>query len=231
MKFLISAAILLLSFNEFSLAQTDGSVAKKDPQADQYFGVQINDLVRQVFNFSSTTNAVTNPYLLTYSINSKTSGVGFRTGVGYNYTSTSSNDGINAVNTKLNDLSFRAGIDKIIKLTGKWTAGVGIDLVLNMNDDHTTDVVNSTFGGQNTDTKTNTTTYGLGPMGWLRYNITPRILVGTEASFYFITGQQKQTISVTDPNNPGFSVPTTTTNMISQGTINTPVVLFLMVKF
>jgi len=228
----IPAVVLVVLFPCMLFAQNDAQPVKKEPAFDQYFGVQINDLVRQVLNFSNTTTTGTvNPYILNYSINSKATGIGMRAGLGYNYTSTSSDDGINNTVTKLNDLSFRIGIDKIIKISQKWVAGYGLDVVLNINDDHTTDNVNSSFGGQSTDTKTNITTYGMGPMAWLRYHLTNRILVGTEASFYYITGNQKQTTNVFDPNNPGFSVPTTTSDNIGQGTISDPVVLYLVIKF
>ena len=233
MKPLIFAALLMAGGYTASYAQTDAKPAvKKEATVDQFFAVQINQLIRQVFNFSnSTTTGAVNPYLLSYSVNSKATGWGLRVGVGYNYASSSSNDGITSTDTKLNDLSFRMGADKIIQLSGKWSAGIGIDAVMNVNDDHTVNNVNSNFGGQSTDTKTTISSYGGGPMGWLRYHLTPRIMVGTEASFYYVTGSQKQTITIIDPFGGGANPPTTTSNKISQGTITEPVVIYLIVKF
>jgi hypothetical protein len=68
-------------------------------------------------------------------------------------------------------------------------------------------------------------------MAWLRYHITSKILLGTETSFYYLTGEQKQTITITDPFGGGSSFPTTTSNKVSQGNISAPVVFYLTVKF
>ena len=155
MKKILLATLLLAGGTQFVYAQNEAPVEKKAPVVDQYFGVQVNQLVRQVLNFSNTSSTNTiNPYLLNYSINSKNTGWGARLGVGYNYSSTSSNDGITSTDIKLNDLAFRIGLDKVVKISDNWDAGFGLDFVGNMNDDHTVNVVNSSFGGQNTDTKT-----------------------------------------------------------------------------
>ncbi len=219
-------------------AQTSdpASTGAKEKMVDQYIGVQLNGLIRQVFNFNNSTSSTNvNPYLLTYTINSKKTGWGIRAGVGYNYnSSTSSNDGgISTTDSKINDLQARLGVDKLFKLSDKWSAGAGLDLVYNTNNDHTINTENASFGngGIVTDTKTVSSTYGGGPMAWLRYNISQKILVGTEASFYYVTGNTKSTISISDPNNfnPA-NVPTVTSGNIGQGTFNSPVVFYLVVK-
>ena len=237
MKKMIFTAMLIAGGAQASFAQTEANTVK-EKMADQYLGVQVNSLIRQVFNFNNTTtSSVVNPYLLNYSINSRKSGWGGRIGIGYNYNSSSSNDGITSTDTKLNDLSARIGVEKAFKLSGRWSAGAGLDFVYNTNDDHTVNNINSNFGGQNTDTKTTISSYGGGPMAWLRYNITDKIVVGTEASFYYTTGNQKQTISITDPNNGfpggggGFPQTSNTSNKVSLGVFNSPVVFFLSVKF
>ena len=233
------AVILFLGCLQNSFAQTDdasASAGKHEKQCDQYIGVQLNGLIRQVFNFnSSTTSTVVNPYLLTYNINSRKTGWGLRAGIGYNYNSTSSDDGITATTTKVNDLQVRIGIEKAFTLSDKWSAGAGLDGVYNNNNDNTTNMVRS-GDTVTTTTKTVGSSYGGGPMAWLRYNITPRILIGTEASFYYVTGKTKNTVDVTDVpfggGGGGITTTETTSNpKVSQGVFSSPVVFYISVKF
>jgi len=236
MKKIMLSAILLTGCLQISFAQTDATTTH-EKTVDQYIGVQINELIQQIFNFSSgnASTVANNPYLLNYSINSHKTGWGARIGIGYNYNSSSTDDGITSTTTKLNDMELRVGVEKRFNISKKWSAGAGLDFVYNSNDDHTVNVINSTFGGENTDTKTNISSSGGGPMGWLRYHLTDKILIGTEASFYYTSGNEKQTIIVSDPNTGGgFPNPPTTTNTsnkVGLGTFSSPVVFFLSVKF
>jgi hypothetical protein len=229
--------ILVAGCTLHSFAQTDATNGKSEQSYDQTVGVQLNDLIKQVLNFNNSTSTTpVNPYLLTYSINSHKTGWGLRFGVGYNYSSTSSDDGITAASTQLNDLALRLGIEKSFKLSDKWSAGVGIDAIFNSNNDVTSTTVES---GDTTTTATKTVifSYGGGPMAWLRYHVTDKILIGTEASFYYETGTQNNTVDVTTTSSfgGGGSVTTTTETdskpTVSQGTFTSPVVFFIMVKF
>jgi len=237
MKKITLGTLLLIGCSHFSMAQTETMPPseKKEKMVDQFIGVQVNDLLRQVFNFNGSTSPLnTNPYLLTYSINSRTKGWGLRAGIGYNYSSTSSNDGITSVTNNLNDLSARVGIEKACELSGKWTAGFGLDLVYTSNDDHTVSTVSSNItpgitpftGNDVTDTKTTSHSMGGGPQGWVRYSISKRILIGTESSFYYTTGDQQQTITI-----DGFTTSSPSSNGTKHGTFNTPIAVFLHVKF
>lgn len=218
-------------------AQTDAPSVKKDPVVDQYIGVQMNQLIRQVFNFNnSTSTANVSPYLLTYNINSKKTGLGIRAGIGYNYLSTSSDDGITATTSKLNDLQVRVGVDRAFRLSDRWSAGAGIDFIYNNNNDNTSSTINSS-DTVTTVTKTASSSYGGGPMGWLRFHVTEHVLIGTEASFYYVTGKQTVTTDVTDApfGGGGFGGTTTTETVskptISQGTFSLPVAFYLIVRF
>ncbi len=195
MKRSLLVVILVAGCLGNTFAQNDATPTTKEKTTDQYIGVQLNDLVRQVFNFSSST-LPTYPYLLTYSIDSRKTGWGIRAGVGYTYSSNSTDDGITRTDTKLNDLEFRLGVEKAFRLSEKWSAGAGLDLLFNSNDDNTTTEVHS-FDTTTTATKSTLNSYGGGPVGWLRYNVTSKILIGTEASFYYTTGTEKQTVDIT----------------------------------
>jgi len=239
MKKITLSAILLAGCALHCYAQsipiTDTSTKKKVKKFDHYIGVQMNELISEVLNFNNTSSTTTpinnNPYLLTYSMNSRKSGWGFRVGLGYNYNQSSTNNGIDATTTTINDLQLRVGVDKAFAISRKWSAGVGIDFVMNDNSDHTTDSSNG--GGINpgnlgtvTETKTTVMSYGGGPMGWLRYHLTDRILIGTETSFYYVTGNTKQVLTF-----DGVQSTPNTSDKLTQGTLNVPVAFFLIVKF
>ncbi len=236
MKKSLFTAFLFVGCLQTSFAQDDPKGANDTgyQHVDQYVGVQLNGLIRQVFNFnSSTASTIVNPYLLTYNINFK-SGFGLRLGAGYS--STSSDDGITATSTKLNDMQLRLGVEKLVNLSQRWTAGGGVDLVFNNNNDNTSNTVHS-FDTTTTATKTTITSYGGGPMAWIRYHITKRVLIGTEASFYYVTGNQVNTIDITTTQSNGLGAITTVTKetvskpSVSQGTFSSPLVFYLIVKF
>jgi hypothetical protein len=215
-------------------SQTDNvtETMPKEKVVDNFVGVQMNQLIRQVLNFSSASSTVSNPYLLTYNLRFHKSGWGLRFGAGYNYTSNTTDDGTTKTISKLNDMSFRLGVEKSFILAKRWTAGAGIDITYANNDDRTTTTVRSSFDSSTTDTHTLTPTYGGGVMGWLRYAVAKNVYVGTETSFYYTSGTQKQDVSITN-NNFGFPVTTTThnSNDISQGNISVPVVFYLILRF
>src|SRR5437868_2049011 len=108
MKKLIVAVILLTGCYGAAFAQTEMTASKKDKKTDMYIGVQVNGLIRQIFNFNnSTTNTNTNPYLVTYSVNSRRTGWGFRFGAGYNYSAFTTDDGITKTDNNINDVQVR----------------------------------------------------------------------------------------------------------------------------
>ena len=213
-------------------AQADSITTKKEKLFDHSIGIQVNDLIRQVFNFNNTsTNTNTNPFLLTYTINTTKTGWGIRIGTGYNYNSATTNDGINKKTTDINDLQLRLGIEKSFKLAGNWSAGAGIDGVYNTNNDNTKALTIS-FDTITVNTKTVLSTYGGGAMAWLRYNFTKNILIGTEANFYYLTGYQTITTTTKYSSSPTYNpTPDKNDNKISNGTISLPIVFYAIVKF
>jgi len=241
MKKLTLLAVTLFISCSFSFAQTDSTIVRTLTQHryEQYVGVQMNLLVQQVLNFNNssttTSNTNNNPYLLVYSINSVKSGWGLRLGVGFNSNTATTNDGITATHNDITDMHYRLGIEKAFRLSPKWSAGVGLDGLYNSNNDNTTSTISST-DTTTTLTKTKIYSYGGGAMGWLRYHVTKRVLIGTESSFYYTTGKEKQTIAITSRNNQLFTRPVTTnttatSNNTSQGQFSVPVTLYLIVKF
>jgi len=229
------AALLFTAPAMHAFAQQSTDSGIKPAKYEHHIGVQMNELIRQVFNFNNSSSTNNNPYLLMYSVNSVKTGWGLRLGLGYTYKSFTDDDGITRKESNLNDLRLRLGVEKAFRLSAKWTAGAGVDGVFATDDDKTTSVIRS-FDSSTTVTKTNISSYGGGAMAWLRYNITPRVLIGTETSFYYSTGNQKQTISITqrDFGTPGQPFETTTSkidNNNSQGIFSVPVAFYLIVRF
>ncbi len=200
-------------------------------------GVQANELIRQVFNFNNTNtqNGINNPYLLVYSLNLANSGWGIRTGVGYTYRTFTDDDGITRRETDLNVLNVRFGLEKAFQLTPKWSTGIGIDGVMN-NDNNETKSTTRGFDTTVTVTTSNISSVGGGAMGWVRYNINERVQIGTEASFYYVTGDQKQEISITTRTNIGGgstwnTVVSKVDNEFGEGIFRVPVAIYLLIRF
>jgi len=209
--------------------------AFKPKKLEHQVGVQVNELIRQVFNFNNTGNTNNNPYLITYSLNLAKSGWGLRAGGGYTLRNIASDNGVNATETNIDVIHARFGIEKRFVLSGKWTTGVGIDGVYDNENNKTKSVVrgNDTI---TTNTKSLVTSYGGGAMAWLRYNITDKVLLGTEASFYYRSGKQKEEVEITRRNQQVMSRPLiTTTSKIDNdqkaASFNVPVAFYLIIRF
>ena len=234
MKKIIMAA-LATGLSLHLSAQTETVVQSKDRKIEHQIGVQANALIREVLNFNNNTNTTpANPYFLTYSMNFKSTGWGFRSGLGYNYNSFSTSDGITATTNDVNDLHLRIGAERAFRLTRKWSTGVGIDVVYNNENRKTSNVISPNIGGGVMDVKTTETTTGGGPMGWLRYHLNERILLGTETSFYMVTGNQTQTLNVAGQfltGGGGFPSVTSPSNSVTKGEFALPVAFFILIKF
>ena len=228
-------AVIFLLMVSVQNCMAQANTAPKDSTVyDHYIGAQIGQLIMHLLNSNANSIGTGNPYLLTYSMNSKKTGWGIRFGAGYNSVSNST-AGSNTLSTTDNtDFQFRAGIEKTIKLSRKWSAGAGIDLVLNsQNDNNTTNTYNYQYDTSTTTSKTKLTSYGGGVFGKVNYHLGKKLFLGTESSFYYVTGTKNQTVDVLTTNN-GNAPQTSETKSrpgISSGTISLPIVVYLIMKF
>ena len=186
-----------------------------------YIGLQVNELFRQLLNFSGSTSSLINPYTLTYTYNN-TAGKGISLGVGY-FTSKIVKEGIVNDTTNIhNTINFRVGYDKKIRIGKRWIAGWGIDVLfiggrqVIYND--------SFFGDTEWDGKTKG--WGFGPRGSLLFSINERLWLGTECNWYL--SQQTTKIKITTKQT-GFV--DHKTNRASNGNLQVPVAIFLIAKF
>lgn len=238
MKKMLLSAILATGCANLGYAQSATDVApetgKSEKKFDHYFGVQLNDLLRQIISFNNTTAAANNnPYLLIYNINHHKTGWGLRVGLGATISSSATNDNITRRKSDINDYQVRLGIEKMFSLSGKWTCGVGLDGIMKSNDDKTIAITQTagTQFKQTTETTSKVSSYGGGAMAWLRYNLTSRVILGTETSFYYTSGKNKQTIIFTDDSQVTPISETNTDNDATEGKIAVPVTFYITVKF
>jgi hypothetical protein len=165
-----------------------GAQPTSDPgerQTYSYIGLQANQLISQLFNSTPT---VSNPYLMTFSINDKLKGTGFTTGFGYTYNQTREGDAFSLVDVRTSDFSLRAGLEKKMFITKRWLWSIGGDFVVR-NFKEVTQGANPNTNFISEETKTFEA--GFGPRCTINFVIADRIIVGTEASYYLKFGGEK----------------------------------------
>ncbi len=229
-KIILSIALLAMATTIYAQEAT-----LKSKKLEHQVGVQVNELIRQVFNFTNTGTTNNNPYLVTYSVYLAKSGWGLHVGGGYTIRSFANDNGVNSTQTNIDDLNLRLGIEKKFQLAERWTAGVGIDGLYD-NDNNKTESTVRGIDTTITKTKSLITSYGAGPMAWLRFNITDKILIGTEASYYYRTGFQKEQVDITRYSQftNGKSATMSSSkidNDLKSGNFNVPVAFYISIKF
>ena len=160
-------------------AQDEVTVQKR---SNHYVGVQANQLARQLLNFGGSASAIDNPYLITYAVNSVRSGWGLNCGLGYTHLEERNENPFTPIETTINDFFIRLGIERKVSIGKKWLTSYGMDLLRESKKNITT-TNNSQSGDFNTETR-NTGT-GVGLRFTLNYNITEKLLAGTEATYYY----------------------------------------------
>jgi len=181
-----------------SLAILSSSIAQEEPakqkekKYDQYIGVQLNQMINQIFNLKSD-NSNLSPYILNYGINRKSDGWGLNVGIAYVYEDDEEISETEIVNTVNNDFSIRVGVEQKVMWGEKWLASLGIDF-LYANLDQDKNITGNPTGVPVLDTRTTSNSYGMGPRGTLHYRLGQRVLIGTEASFYYTVHNEKITV-------------------------------------
>jgi len=238
----ISAALWLSALSAW--AQADSAAVRPGRKASHYFGIQANQLFRQLFNLGNgNTSAVTNPYLITYAVNSNRTGWGFSLGLGYTYSQTTDGDPTNKREITVDDFALRMGLERKYMLGKRWLTGWGIDVIYDANKN---DVKSTTGADARNRTIIQTTTKengpGFGPRFMLGFRVSEKIYVGTEANYYYKkhdqSNEQKTSITapVINPNTGREEVITTNSPPVkNDGTqksfqLSVPAVLFVILK-
>jgi hypothetical protein len=229
-KHLFIAVVFILT--SVNLLKAQDEVPEK--RFNHYIGVQANPLLRQILSIGNTPN-ISNPYLINYSLNSTKSGWGFHVGFGVDYSMILDNDGISDRKSEITNISSRIGFDKVYSISERWQAGFGVDGIFQTADNLTTSQIIS-FDTVTTVSKTGVLRFGGGLRGFLRYSISKRILLGTESTIYFNTGNSNISTTITrrEFNFPGAPIITTSSSSkqdLRAITTTIPVAIYLILKF
>ncbi len=222
-------------------AQKDSLKTKK---LDHYFGVQVNQLFRQVINLNnSTNNTISNPYQLIYSLNLAKSGWGVNAGIGYDYQKITDKESPANHESRINDLFYRVGVGRKIMFAKRFNAGWSLDFAGSHLVDKTVTVSVTDFGSGvidsvSSEVTSKTVSLGGGAQVSLAFQISNRVSLGTESTFYYLKSKEKQNVLTTDiqiiPFNNTRTVTSTNSNFETgkaEFDISLPVALFLILKF
>jgi hypothetical protein len=185
--------------------------------SNHYVGVQANQLLRQLFNFGGSAGSINNPYLITYAVNSVRSGWGFNSGLGYTHLEVRNEDPFNPLQTTIDDFFVRLGVERKVAIGKKWTTSYGFD-ILRESEKNITESKNPQSGSFKTETRSKST--GVGLRSTLNYNISEKILLGTEATYYYKSTKETR---------KGANVPDQT-EKLKQFAFTAPIALFLILK-
>jgi hypothetical protein len=154
---------------------------------DAFIGIHVNELVRQLLpNSSSSVNNGFN-YLITYIQYKPGHKQGTR--MGGNFIFNSFTDNINGVNriTNNNIFQYKVGKEKLYRFDKHFSFGYGWDLLISVNNSSTRSQTTINGNDLRTTTSNNHLSFGTGPGIRMLYNITPKVLLGTDVGAYFST--------------------------------------------
>lgn len=211
---------------------------KKVKKWDHYVGIQANILLKQIISLDNTAE-VNNPFFLKHSFSHKNMKGMFNTALGYAYSRDEDKDGFVS---NLSDLSVKTGFGFGKALGEKFQLGYGLDVVFGSKSIQTITVVAFDFIGGATDSTITTTrsydlSYGGGLSASFTFNISKNVLVGTEASYYFIFTDSKLNVETERYEDDGFNPITLTTSTLNEQTksgtlsLTLPVSIFLIFHF
>ncbi|MEN9609369.1 MAG: hypothetical protein RLZZ628_183 [Bacteroidota bacterium] len=188
----LKKALLLSGF--ISLTFAAGAQEKEQqkttvPAYKHEIGMDANAFFGQIFELFGGKSNDLNPYLLTYKYK-WTPTSAFRSGLTVSFRSLKEGNGTFADTRtdRLMNYAARLGYEWQRKLDNQWHYTFGFDVGAGFSKkdliiDSGFDVVNSTESGW---------TIKAGPVGGIWYRFSPKISVGTEATFYYVTQDLKE---------------------------------------
>lgn len=192
-KALIAVSLVILSLCSYAQEQEASSDFKGG-----YLGLQANELLRQVLNLGNA-SIPDNPYFFNYSYSDET-GKSINIGFALQADEFDQQNGFNTINTEVSNFSFRIGYEKKINLGKKFFYSLGGDLLFQSSSNTTT--TDDNFGGNSVINEASSGGFGIGPRFTLNYRITDRLILGTEANYYYMSLTEKfETIFENNPGN------------------------------
>jgi hypothetical protein len=235
--------IVVLAFTSFFVTDSYSQIdSAKEKRFNHYAGFQANLLIKQIINLNNNNTAINNPYLFTYAINHVKTGYGLHVGFGYDYNRVVTNNTQASRETKVDKLFYRIGVEKKYTLSKRFECGIGLDFTASREVDKTFSIsvtnVGSGVDSAVTTVTEKTTSTGYGPQLSLGFHITEKIILGTEATFYFSAEKQNENVNIIDTFTDTFSNQKTVTSTNQNSGADTdnfdlaiPTALFLIVKF
>lgn len=220
-RIIICLILLIIGHSIVAPAQTyqEPEEQQAPKRSYHYIGIQANQLLRQLLSLGNAAPTVANPYTLTYAVNQRSSGFGFTTGLGYNYAQTNTGDGFSNTTSTSRDVAWRFGLESKKYLAKRWIASIGGDVVIEGSKTET----KSEGSGTTTSITSKINRSGFGPRASLNFQINDKIVLGTEASFYFKWITQKQETQ-------GTGMPPVPETKLKSNGFTLPAVVFLMVR-
>lgn len=189
-----------------------------------FLGVQVNELVRQVFSLGSSTSP-SNPYFFNYTYTSE-SGGGFSSSFAYSLDNITNTDNFNSIESEISRFALRVGYEKKKTLSKRFIYSLGVDFLIESTKNETTN--EDGFSSQTITTTNQLSGWGLGPRFNFYYRVNDRILVGTEANYYYKSLKEK---FETDFDDNFSSNDDDDERTVKQFTFSSPAILWLTIRF
>jgi hypothetical protein len=208
---------------------------------NHYFGIQANQLLKQLLPLNNNNTIISNPYTLTYALHHARCKWGIEAGIGYDYQRVTDKSTPANHESKINDLFYRIGIGRKVMIGKRWEGGFGLDFAGGTQSDKTFSSSVTTFGNTTdsleTISKTTIKSSGGGLQLNLGFHISDRIMLGTESTLYFLKKNNKLNVVSTEFIKDGIHPDSESTvfsdseTVTAAFTITVPVALFLIIKF
>ena len=147
-----------------------------------FLGVQANELLRQVLSIGSS-SLPTNPYFFNYTYTAA-SGDGFSSSIAYSREEFDNSDNFTSLETESDRFAIRLGYEKKKVLSKRFIYSLGVDFLIESQKNVTTSEDNFS-NGQAVIITNKRSGWGLGPRFNFYYRLSDRILIGTEANYYY----------------------------------------------
>jgi hypothetical protein len=210
---------------------------------DHWAGLQVNELVRQLVNLNADDDLVDNPYLVKYAVFADRCRWGLQAGFGFRYDNFEDKLSPTGQASRIYDVFYRAGVAHRFSIGKRWEVVAGLDFAGSRQSDktHTLQVLDQGARIDTTVTYSNSVVKGRGgglQLG-LQFQVSGRIWLGTEATFYFMEFSDKQSVVLTEietwpdfPENNSYSVSSSNSDIDHTAfEITVPAVLFLLIRF
>lgn len=190
-KILFTLSIICLTTLAFGQITAPDSTKR---ELKNVIGIDATGVLRQVFNFSTSSYYPYNPYIITYKRILKSNAI--RSGIGGNISNSNGTANDSIKNKQKNYIfNLALGFEHYAYLSKRWNLFLGIDAIMNYRYNNYENSYTMTTKRMQTST---TIGYGISPVFGVQFKINSRISLSTETS-YDITYSTTNTSSSESP--------------------------------